>query len=118
VPGTRYLDLVLGIRYLVPEHVFGKSERLFGASEHLFVFGVDTVRDQLCLKVWSKILHSDEKGTRKTAVAYVLWSRWWMQIVGLVGGVVTPILTFIQRFDPDLCHCGLATQFTDCWFVS
>lgn len=67
--------------------------------------------DQVSLKVWSKIVNSEEKSTRKTAVAYVLWSRWWMQIVGLVGGVVTPLLVFIQRFDSNLCHCGLATQF-------
>ena len=28
-----------GTRYLVPEHLFGKSERLFGVFESLFVFG-------------------------------------------------------------------------------
>jgi len=66
--------------------------------------------DEVSIKLWPKMLRSDAEGTRKTAVAYILWSRWFMQVVGLIAGVLTPILSLIQRFDPDLCHCGLATQ--------
>jgi len=66
--------------------------------------------DQVSLQLFSKMGGSDAKGTRKTAVSYVCYSRWFMQIVGLVAGIVTPILSLIQRVSPSHCHCGLATQ--------
>jgi len=34
-----------------------------------------------------------------------------MQAIGLIAGVATPLLSLVQRIDPDLCHCGTATQF-------
>jgi len=66
--------------------------------------------DEVSLKLLRKIKTSDAEGTRKLAVAYVCWSRWFMQCVGLTAGIATPILAFVQRLDPDLCHCGAATQ--------
>jgi cellulose synthase/poly-beta-1,6-N-acetylglucosamine synthase-like glycosyltransferase len=66
--------------------------------------------DQVSLQLWRKVFNADAKGTRKAAVAYVCWSRWWMQIVGLFAGIITPFITFLQRFNPDFCHCGMATQ--------
>jgi len=66
--------------------------------------------DEVSLKLLRKMVSSDAQGTRKFAVAYVCWSRWFMQIVGLIAGIATPILTFIQRFNADWCHCGMATQ--------
>lgn len=66
--------------------------------------------DQVSLKLSRKLIKSDAENTRKTAVAYICWSRWFMQIVGLVAGIATPVLTFLPRFDPNLCHCGTATQ--------
>jgi cellulose synthase/poly-beta-1,6-N-acetylglucosamine synthase-like glycosyltransferase len=67
--------------------------------------------DEVSLKLMQKLGRSDAQGTRKAAVAYVCWSRWFMQIVGLIAGIATPLLTFAQRFDSNLCHCGMATQF-------
>jgi len=67
--------------------------------------------DEVSLKLFGKMLKAGAQKSRKAAVAYVCWSRWFMQVVGIVGGLATPLLSFVQRFDPDLCHCGLATQF-------
>jgi cellulose synthase/poly-beta-1,6-N-acetylglucosamine synthase-like glycosyltransferase len=66
--------------------------------------------DQVSLQLFSRVFSADAKGMRKAAVAYVCWSRWWMQMVGLFAGIITPLLTFLQRFSPDFCHCGMATQ--------
>jgi cellulose synthase/poly-beta-1,6-N-acetylglucosamine synthase-like glycosyltransferase len=66
--------------------------------------------DEVSLKLAGKLVGANAQGTRKAAVAYVCWSRWFMQIVGLIAGIATPLLTFLPRFDPDLCHCGTATQ--------
>lgn len=67
--------------------------------------------DEVSLKLMQKLRKSDAQGTRKAALAYICWSRWLMQAIGLIAGVATPLLSLVQRIDPDLCHCGTATQF-------
>jgi cellulose synthase/poly-beta-1,6-N-acetylglucosamine synthase-like glycosyltransferase len=67
--------------------------------------------DEVSLQLTRKMRGSNAHGTRKAALAYILWARWFMQVVGLIAGIVTPIFGVIQRIDPVFCHCGLATQF-------
>jgi cellulose synthase/poly-beta-1,6-N-acetylglucosamine synthase-like glycosyltransferase len=66
--------------------------------------------DQVSFQLWQHLFAADAKRTRKVAVAYVCWSRWCMQVVGIIAGIVTPLLSFLQRFNPDFCHCGMGTQ--------
>jgi cellulose synthase/poly-beta-1,6-N-acetylglucosamine synthase-like glycosyltransferase len=66
--------------------------------------------DEVSLQLVRKMSASDAQGTRKFAVSYVCWSRWFMQVVGLVAGIATPILGVIQRISTEFCHCGMATQ--------
>lgn len=66
--------------------------------------------DEVSFHAAKKMVKSDASGTRKAAVGYVLWSRWFMQVVGIIAGIATPILGFVQRLDPNYCHCGMATQ--------
>jgi hypothetical protein len=64
-------------------------------------------------------MKSDAQGTRKAAVAYILWARWVMQMLGLMAGVVAPLLNFARFLDPNLCHCGMSTQLVETfiWWV-
>jgi len=66
--------------------------------------------DEVSLQLFRKVVKADAQGTRKAAVAYVCWSRWFMQCVGLIAGIAMPLLTFVTRFNTELCHCGMATQ--------
>jgi len=66
--------------------------------------------DEVSLQLLQKVVKADAQGTRKAAVAYVCWSRWFMQCVGLIAGIAMPLLTFVTRFNTELCHCGMATQ--------
>jgi len=66
--------------------------------------------DEVSLKLLAKLGKSNADGTRKVALAYICWSRWFMQGVGLIAGIVTPLLSLVQRIDPNLCHCGASTQ--------
>lgn len=66
--------------------------------------------DQVSLQLFRKTVKSDAQSTRKAAVSYICYSRWFMQIVGLIAGIVTPILGLVQRLSPEYCHCGMATQ--------
>jgi cellulose synthase/poly-beta-1,6-N-acetylglucosamine synthase-like glycosyltransferase len=66
--------------------------------------------DEVSLQLFQKVTKSDAQGTRKLAVSYVCWSRWFMQVVGLVAGIATPLLGLVQRINPELCHCGMGTQ--------
>jgi hypothetical protein len=54
--------------------------------------------------------HSDAQKQRKVGVSYICHFRWLMQMIGLIAGIVTPVLGLIQRINPNACHCGLATQ--------
>merc|ERR1712080_336679 len=66
--------------------------------------------DEVSIQLFRKTVNSDAKATRKAAVSYICYSRWFMQIIGLIAGIVTPILGLVQRLSPDFCHCGMATQ--------
>jgi cellulose synthase/poly-beta-1,6-N-acetylglucosamine synthase-like glycosyltransferase len=66
--------------------------------------------DEVSLQLGQKILQADAKSTRKAAIAYLCWARWFTALAGLIAGVVTPVLGFVQRIDPSYCHCGAATQ--------
>jgi cellulose synthase/poly-beta-1,6-N-acetylglucosamine synthase-like glycosyltransferase len=66
--------------------------------------------DEVSLQLWRKMMSAEVPRSRKFGVAYVCYSRWWMQIVGFVAGIVTPALSFVQRANPELCHCGMGTQ--------
>jgi cellulose synthase/poly-beta-1,6-N-acetylglucosamine synthase-like glycosyltransferase len=66
--------------------------------------------DEVSLQLFRKMMVSDANNARKVAVSYLCWSRWCMQVVGLIAGIATPILGLLQRINPDYCHCGVATQ--------
>merc|ERR1711966_598440 len=56
--------------------------------------------DEVSLLLVRRMRGSDAQSTRKAGVAYILWARWFMQIVGFIAGIVTPVLGVVQRVDP------------------
>jgi cellulose synthase/poly-beta-1,6-N-acetylglucosamine synthase-like glycosyltransferase len=73
--------------------------------------------DQVSLYHFRDIFKAKASCSRRAAVAWVLYSRWLMQVVGIIAGVASPILIFIQRQSVTLCHCGMGTRLLEnCMF--
>lgn len=63
--------------------------------------------DEVSIKLYDTLSRSDASWCRKFALAYVCWSRWVVQILGLLGGLVLPVLMYVY---PELSRCGDATH--------